>query len=229
MGNEGMIGSTFAFQRQFLRNAPLTYTSNGVDLIYEIHGGACSFTVDGMDAIPSYGGIYEELKNLKAGYHFVIYTIMSPASGESKTYTLYEIIEGATTQNADELSTAKMRWIASGVPIANGSAYWRPAGLTQITPVEGYDSRVIYLEAVRGTDWNDFGLSLSGRANEELLVYQLQAAEKKRLITDDQAAAQLELSKANISLARMQSAIGMGTGIANIISAIGKVDLQAEL
>ena len=222
MGNEGMIGPTFAFPNQFLRNAPLTYTSNGVDLIYEIHGGACTFTVDGMDAIPSYSGIYDELENYKAGYHFVIYTLMSPASGESKTYTLYEISEGATTQNADELSTAKMTWIASGVPIANGSAYWRPAGLTQITPVEGYDSRVIYLEAVRGSDWNDFGLSLSGRANETLLAYQLQAAQQKRQLTDDQAKAQLELSKANISLARMQSAIGMGTGIANIITSIGK-------
>ena len=115
-----------------------------------------------------------------------------------------------------------MKWIASGVPIANGSAYWRPAGLTQITPVEGYDSRVIYLEAVRGSDWNDFGLSLSGRANETLLAYQLQAAEKKRLLTDDQAAAQLELSKTNISLARMQSAIGMGTGIVKYYFAIAK-------
>ena len=222
MGNENMIGPTFAFPQQFLRNNPLTYTSNGVDLIYEIHGGACTFTIDGMQVIPSYGGIYDKLENLKAGYHFVTYTIMSPASGESKTYTLYEIIEGATSQNAGELHTAAMKWIASGVPIANGAAYWRPAGLTQITPVEGYDSRVIYLEAVRGADWNDFGLSLSGRANEELLAYQLQAAQQKRQLTDDQATAQLELSKANISLARMQSAIGMGTGIANIITSIGK-------
>jgi len=229
MGNEGMIGPTFAFPQQFLRNAPLTYTSNGVDLIYEIQGGACTFTVDGMDAIPSYGGIYEDLENFKAGYHFVIYTLMSPASGESKTYTLYEIIEGATSQTADDLHTAKMRWIASGVPIANGAAYWRPAGLTQITPVEGYDSRVIYLEAVRGTDWNDFGLSLSGRANEELLAYQLQAAEKKRRIADDQADAQLQLSKANISLARMQSAIGIGTGLANIISSIAKGGLAGGI
>ena len=222
MGNEGMIGPTFAFPQQFLRNAPLTYTSHGVDLIYEIHGGACTFTIDGMQVIPSYGGIYDKLENLKAGYHFVTYTIMSPASGESKTYTLYEIIEGATSQNAGELHTAAMKWIASGVPIANGAAYWRPAGLTQITPVEGYDSRVIYLEAVRGSDWNDFGLSLSGRANEALLAYQLQAAQQKRQLTDDQATAQLELSKANISLARMQSAIGMSTGIANIITSIGK-------
>ena len=229
MGNEGMIGPTFAFPQQFLRNAPLTYTSNGVDLIYEIHGGACTFTIDGMEVIPSYGGIYDKLENLKAGYHFVTYTIMSPTSGESKTYTLYEIIEGATSQNANELHTAAMKWIASGVPIASGAAYWRPAGLTQITPVEGYDSRVIYLEAVRGTDWNDFGLSLSGRANEELLAYQLQAAEKKRRLTDDQAYAQLQLSKANISLARMQSAIGIGTGLANVISSITKGGLAGGI
>jgi len=222
MGNENMIGPTFAFPKQFLRKAPLTYTSNGVDLIYEIYGGACTFTIDGMKVIPSYGDIYDKLENLKAGYHFVTYTIMSPASGESKTYTLYEIIEGATSQNADDLHTAAMKWIASGVPIANGAAYWRPAGLTQITPVEGYDSRVIYLEAVRGSDWNDFGLSLSGRANEALLAYQLQAAERKRQLADDQALAQLELSKANISLARMQSVLGIGAGIANVISAINK-------
>lgn len=221
LGAEVMIGATFSFPLQCLKEAPTTYTSNGVPLITGIKGGAFAFTVDNLKVIPTYDGMYDQLVNKKAGYQHCTYTIVAPASGYSKTYTLHEIIESVSGADAENLPDKQVTFIGTGVPMANGAIYWRPSGLTHITPVEGYDGRIVFVESVRGSDWNSDGLMLKGQANAELLAQQLSDAKTRKEIDEDQIDKQLELTKQNIAQARFQSVYGLaGTGVGALIQGV---------
>lgn len=213
LGAENMIGPTYSFPMQATGGVFNTYTSNGIDLIRGITGGAFKFSIDNLNTIPAYTGM--AVKNKKALYQFIQYTLSAPASGEERTYNLQEIISSATNHPAtsDNIASGQLQFTGTGVPLSEGALYWKPANHDFVNPVPGYDTRVHFVNSVRGSVWNEDGLHLVGRENAELIARQLSDAEARKELDDKKIDKTLELSKANIEQARLQSVVSAATGL----------------